>query len=235
LKVTSLDPGINTHESHCSTCPDRGKTAYLLCGFGTSNSLLGDTLNWYYLHFITVNWNRQIFSLLALIFWNPDAVRTCARLMHQAFVTTCDQSAFNNCRIFWPLAPYILRYLEGWLVAKPWTVTTKNEFIYFSLKNYWHWQSFWCMIATSGKLQPRKCSWQTIGEFKYYFESGKIKSIVQHETRERSYAWFYFENEQLMSEGQYVNQKKDSVWRNFNEQGFLVSIETFKNNRLNSR
>jgi len=74
---------------------------------------------------------------------------------------------------------------------------------------------------------------QPVGEFRYYFESGKIKSIVQHETRERSYAWFYFENEQLMSEGQYVNQKKDSVWRNFNEQGFLVSIETFKNNRLN--
>jgi antitoxin component YwqK of YwqJK toxin-antitoxin module len=76
---------------------------------------------------------------------------------------------------------------------------------------------------------------QPVGEFKYYFESGKIKSIVQHETRERSYAWFYFENEQLLSEGQYMNQKKDSVWRNFNEQGFLVSIETFKNNRLNSR
>lgn len=72
-----------------------------------------------------------------------------------------------------------------------------------------------------------------VGEFRYYFESGKIKSIVQHETKERSYAWFYFENEQLMSEGQYVNQKKDSVWKNFNEQGFLVSKETFKNNRLN--
>jgi antitoxin component YwqK of YwqJK toxin-antitoxin module len=74
---------------------------------------------------------------------------------------------------------------------------------------------------------------QPVGEFKYYFESGKIKSIVQHETSERSYAWFYFENEQLMSEGQYMNQKKDSVWRNYNAQGFLVSKETFKNNRLN--
>jgi hypothetical protein len=31
-RVTSLDPGINTHESHCSTSPDRGKTANLLCG-----------------------------------------------------------------------------------------------------------------------------------------------------------------------------------------------------------
>ena len=74
---------------------------------------------------------------------------------------------------------------------------------------------------------------QPVGEFRYYFESGKIKSIVQHETKERSYVWFYFENEQLMSEGQYVNQKKDSVWKNFNQQGFLVSLETFKNNRLN--
>jgi len=72
-----------------------------------------------------------------------------------------------------------------------------------------------------------------IGEFRYYFESGKIKSIVHYETKERSYAWFYFENEQLMCEGQYLNQKKDSIWKNYNAEGYLLSMEYFELNRLN--
>ena len=71
------------------------------------------------------------------------------------------------------------------------------------------------------------------GEFKYYYPSGKIKSIVRHEGAKRSYAWFYFENEELMSEGLFRDMKKDSLWKNYNAQGFLLSTEVFKNNKLN--
>ena len=72
-----------------------------------------------------------------------------------------------------------------------------------------------------------------VGEFRYYYPSGKVKTIVQHETKMRSYAWFYFENEQIMSEGQYVNMQKDSLWKSYDIHGNLVSTEFFKNNRLN--
>ena len=71
------------------------------------------------------------------------------------------------------------------------------------------------------------------GEFKYYYPSGKIKSIVRHKGVKRSYAWFYFENEELMSEGLYRDMKKDSLWKNYNAQGYLLSTEVFKNNKLN--
>jgi len=72
-----------------------------------------------------------------------------------------------------------------------------------------------------------------VGEFRYFYPNGKVKSIVRNETRERAYVWFYFENEQLLSEGQYINMQKDSLWKTYNEQGFLVSAEYYKNNRLN--
>ncbi|NBO60621.1 MAG: hypothetical protein EBU82_06585 [Flavobacteriia bacterium] len=72
-----------------------------------------------------------------------------------------------------------------------------------------------------------------VGEFIYYYPNGKVKSIVQHETKYRTYVWFYFENEAIMSEGQYLNMQKDSLWKTYNTQGFLVSTEYYKNNRLN--
>lgn len=72
-----------------------------------------------------------------------------------------------------------------------------------------------------------------VGEFRYFYPNGKVKSIVQHESKIRTYVWFYFENEQMMSEGQYIQMQKDSLWKTYNNQGFLVSTEYYKNNRLN--
>jgi len=72
-----------------------------------------------------------------------------------------------------------------------------------------------------------------VGEFRYFYPSGAVKAIVQHESLHHSFAWYYYENEQLMSLGKYVDQLKDSVWMNYNAGGFLVSKEPFKNNKLN--
>lgn len=71
------------------------------------------------------------------------------------------------------------------------------------------------------------------GEFRYYFASGKVKIIIQHRDQNRSDAWFYFESESLMAEGQYLNFKKDSIWTNYNEQGLLISREVYKDDKLN--
>lgn len=74
---------------------------------------------------------------------------------------------------------------------------------------------------------------QPVGEFRYFYPSGSVKAIVIHETSHLSFAWFYYENEQLMSLGKYVDQMKDSVWMNYNPAGFLVSKESFHKNKLN--
>ncbi|NDB33755.1 MAG: hypothetical protein EB023_00040 [Flavobacteriia bacterium] len=97
-------------------------------------------------------------------------------------------------------------------------------------------QGYWIKYYSDGKTPQYEGNFkndQPVGEFRYYFPNGKVKSIVQHETKTIAYAWFYFENEQIMSEGQYVNKRKDSLWKSYNIQGNLVSTEFYKDNKLN--
>ncbi len=71
------------------------------------------------------------------------------------------------------------------------------------------------------------------GTFTYYYETGKTKAIVIHGDKAlRSEAYFYYPSGKLMSYGIYRNQKKDSVWSNYNENENLVSTETFQNDIL---
>ena len=75
---------------------------------------------------------------------------------------------------------------------------------------------------------------QPIGEFRYYYPSGKVKAVLQHEKNtKKTAAWFYFENEQIMSEGSYSDMKKDAVWINYAPEGFIVSKESYLNDKLN--
>ncbi|XOV67381.1 MAG: toxin-antitoxin system YwqK family antitoxin [Fluviicola sp.] len=74
-----------------------------------------------------------------------------------------------------------------------------------------------------------------IGEFTYFYESGKVKAIIKHNhiQKGRSLAYFYHENKKLMSAGIYRNMKKDSIWVNFTPAGKLSTKEEFKNDKLN--
>lgn len=74
---------------------------------------------------------------------------------------------------------------------------------------------------------------QPYGEFRYYYPNGNVKIILQHETLKRCYAWYYSETNQVVCEGQYVNMRKDSLWKNYSKEGYLLSQEMFKNNQLN--
>jgi antitoxin component YwqK of YwqJK toxin-antitoxin module len=75
---------------------------------------------------------------------------------------------------------------------------------------------------------------QPIGEFRYYYPTGKVKAVLQHEKNtKKTAAWFYFENEQIMSEGSYSDMKKDAVWINYAPEGFIVSKESYLNDKLN--
>jgi len=74
---------------------------------------------------------------------------------------------------------------------------------------------------------------KAIGEFTYYYESGKIKSIIKHFPNSNlSFAVFYSENEAVLSEGFYKNQLKDSTWLNFTSSGAISSKESFLKNQL---
>ncbi|MFM6933854.1 MAG: toxin-antitoxin system YwqK family antitoxin [Flavobacteriales bacterium] len=75
-----------------------------------------------------------------------------------------------------------------------------------------------------------------VGIFKYYYESGSIKAIVDNKPNSSlSLVKMYFENEALMSEGCYWNQKKDSIWLNYNEHGEMVSAESYVDDQLNGK
>jgi antitoxin component YwqK of YwqJK toxin-antitoxin module len=74
---------------------------------------------------------------------------------------------------------------------------------------------------------------KAIGEFTYYYESGKIKSVIKHFPNSNlSFAVFYSENEAVLSEGFYKNQLKDSTWLNFTSSGALSSKDCFLQNQL---
>jgi antitoxin component YwqK of YwqJK toxin-antitoxin module len=74
------------------------------------------------------------------------------------------------------------------------------------------------------------------GTFTYFYETGKTKAIIIHGDKAlRSEAFFYYPSGKLMTYGIYRNQKKDSVWSNYNENEALVYTETFQNDVLNGK
>ncbi|PKP54246.1 MAG: hypothetical protein CVT92_00390 [Bacteroidetes bacterium HGW-Bacteroidetes-1] len=74
-----------------------------------------------------------------------------------------------------------------------------------------------------------------IGEFKYYFESGKLRAINDFTSNGlKAYNKTFTESGILIAEGIYLDQKKDSLWKFYNDvDGSLLSEEIFKNNNLN--
>ena len=75
-----------------------------------------------------------------------------------------------------------------------------------------------------------------VGTFIYRYESGKVRAVIENKPNTNlSKVKLYFENEALMAEGFYRNQKKDSIWMNYNERGELASGESYKNDKLNGK
>ncbi len=69
-----------------------------------------------------------------------------------------------------------------------------------------------------------------IGKFKYFFPEGGLRAELIHIDDEKTVqATFYHRrrNNNTMSEGQYVDQKKHGLWRFFNNRGDLVMKNYF--------
>lgn len=75
-----------------------------------------------------------------------------------------------------------------------------------------------------------------VGEFTFYYPSGKVKSIVTHAADGKtSRAKIYYESGKLMSYGRYTAQKKDSVWTHYDEGGWVSFRESYANDKLDGK
>jgi antitoxin component YwqK of YwqJK toxin-antitoxin module len=73
-----------------------------------------------------------------------------------------------------------------------------------------------------------------IGTFYYYYTSKSKQAIIKHEENSnKSSATFFHENGIILSKGNYIDMKKDSIWLNFAPSGRLSSSETYKKDILN--
>lgn len=66
------------------------------------------------------------------------------------------------------------------------------------------------------------------GVFRYYHETGELKMVCFYSDKgRRSHAKGFDAKGNMISDGNYVDQKKDSVWTYYNEQKQVLSRETY--------
>lgn len=74
-----------------------------------------------------------------------------------------------------------------------------------------------------------------VGKFTYFYQSSKVKAVINHAPDGRSEAFYYHENGVVMSYGIYRNMKKDSIWTNFGPSGRLSNKETYFKDSLHGQ
>lgn len=72
------------------------------------------------------------------------------------------------------------------------------------------------------------------GTFKYYFESGEIKSQLDYLPNNEVKAIHYYQSGEKMAEGLYLNKKKQGIWKTYGakevvvEEGYYISDKKFE-------
>ena len=74
------------------------------------------------------------------------------------------------------------------------------------------------------------------GLFYFYYPNGKLKAAMLF-SKNGTYAKaeMYFEDGTLIGKGNYVNEKKDSVWTYYGGTGYVRKTETWKNGKLDGK
>lgn len=69
-----------------------------------------------------------------------------------------------------------------------------------------------------------------VGEFVYYYPSGKVRARAMHAGDDKTvFIKYYFNDGDIMAEGKYIEQKKDSTWTYYSEQyGTVSSLEFYE-------
>lgn len=74
------------------------------------------------------------------------------------------------------------------------------------------------------------------GTFRYYYPYSDTipRTILKfHPNGKDAYAQNYHLSKLLASEGKFIDQKKDSIWKFYSEEGFLICKENYKNDKKN--
>ncbi len=70
-----------------------------------------------------------------------------------------------------------------------------------------------------------------VDTFKRFHANGKLKAIMIYQNPQKVYTKLYDKNEVKKAEGYYYNRKKDSTWNYYNQNGTLISKDTYKSGR----
>lgn len=74
------------------------------------------------------------------------------------------------------------------------------------------------------------------GTFRYYYpyKDTVLRSLMEFKKGgKEAYAINFHLNGKLMAKGRYINQKKDSLWHFYDEEGFTISSDLFKDDKKN--
>jgi antitoxin component YwqK of YwqJK toxin-antitoxin module len=97
------------------------------------------------------------------------------------------------------------------------------------------WEKYWDATQSTLQYKGQFINDFPVGDFWYYYPSGEVRAVIEHLNKRSSFVTFYFKNKQVMSEGMYLNQKRDSIWINYNRQGYRVSMEKYRDGKLNGK
>ena len=94
-----------------------------------------------------------------------------------------------------------------------------------------HRQGFWQKFDTAGHViyTGHFRDGIPVGEFRYYYPAGKLKTVsILSNQGKKAVTTSYFKNGRKMASGNYLNEKKDSIWQFFSEfDTAMVSQETY--------
>jgi len=102
-----------------------------------------------------------------------------------------------------------------------------------SINTKGHKEGFWRKSDSTGNkiYEGRFIDGIPTGEFRYFYPNGKIKTTsIYYDHGKRVKSISYFSNGMKMATGNYLNEKKDSIWQFFSQfDGILVSEEEYRN------
>lgn len=71
-----------------------------------------------------------------------------------------------------------------------------------------------------------------VGHFTYYDTTGTVKAESDfRENGSKAFTISFYRSGVKMSEGLYINEKRDSLWKFYNEEGILISEEVYRNGK----
>lgn len=72
-----------------------------------------------------------------------------------------------------------------------------------------------------------------IGEFRYYFQTGELKSILNHLENDLVEVTHYYQNGEKMATGFYKEKERHGLWKNYGAGGIVVSEGNYISDKKN--